>query len=246
MSEWLTESLRVTVFPMEKRFPQDDWWKQITGEDPEAVVNRPKDGFVQTEGPFLDGRLLLRTGSRRADWFLVPSGPLDASDIPSLGFFENASQAFIQKLSQWWRVCPDITRMAFGAVLLKSYDGLDAGFDLLSRYLKHHVSLDRHSMKLLDFIYRVNRPRVVKSAYPEINRIAQWSAVELKTIELNIPPGTGTPSEARSGDPVSAIRLELDISTDQHHPDRIDQTVLKDLCHDLVQLATEMSEHGDI
>lgn len=44
---WQIESLRTTVFPIGQAEYNPDWWKSITGDDPEAFSAKPKENMYR-------------------------------------------------------------------------------------------------------------------------------------------------------------------------------------------------------
>lgn len=71
LKEWRVEALRVTLFGTEPFAPTgENWWKIVTGTDPEAAVNKPQSGEYSESGTFLNGQLELKTAFNRTDWIL--------------------------------------------------------------------------------------------------------------------------------------------------------------------------------
>ena len=73
LDNWQTERLRLTGFPSPAP-PIDtsgssNWWRNVTGEEPERRISHPKRSGQQDEGPLRDGKLILRVEPARIDWF---------------------------------------------------------------------------------------------------------------------------------------------------------------------------------
>lgn len=123
---WQVENLRLTAFlPVESNAEPSKWWMDLIGYPPESVLSRPKAGRHQEVGPFEGRKLLLQVQPERVDWLFVPAveASEEAEDAletkPSAGPFPDALDSFMKVAMAWLKVSPEVTRLAFGAVLFQ-------------------------------------------------------------------------------------------------------------------------------
>lgn len=237
--EWGANQLRLTAFlTPTANMDATQWWERLTGDTPDAAISNPKLATQETRGEFAGGTLILRTQPLRIDWMHAPVMPEGLPTImETLGPFPDSAAAFVKVMQVWLAGCPPLQRLAFGAVLLHPVESRQAGYVTLSRYL-HSVRLDvEHSS---DFSYQINRVRQ-SNAIPDLplNRLSKWAVSAVQSF-------TATGTIIGVGDRQHLCRLELDINT---HPEPIGELLngkLIDLLHELVSLAAEIAERGDV
>ena len=244
---WQVEILRATTFHVRGSYTLEstNWWEAVIEDKPEQVVTRPREGIVQQSGAF-EGRQLVFIGRPdRIDWNLLgvvglPGEPMQG--FPTLGPLSDALGSFRKVAEKWLIVSPELTRLAFGAVLSRRVADLASAYQELSRLLPK-VELD--STDSPDFLYQINRPRTSKSPIGiRINRLSKWSVIQGGTISIGIGPGVG-PMLA-SGSPHLACRLELDINTAADSFNPIPRNARQVLFMELVELGSEIADQGDI
>ena len=243
---WKPQQFRLTVFPS-KAFdvPEPGWWIKLLGELPEEKSIKSK-GLSQFEsGKFREGRLDLSTSAARIDWTYSAqvSGedePDLSTGIPTLGSFE-ASLADFRALADRWlkEMCPPVSRIAFGAVLLHPAGSHEQGYELLQHYLPR---LEIDPKGSFDFLYQINRPRVSKSGIPDfrINRLSKWAVVKPQAHIFT----AGKSITMDMGD--FATRLELDLSTQQNFEGDLPVEKVPSIFDELVTLGGEIASLGDV
>jgi hypothetical protein len=242
--EWKTESLRLSLFCSEPISLSDADWKAITGED-EAETRRKVAGGRAMAGPFLDGNLTISAIGSRLDCILNQpnsSPAFEDNHFPSVGAWPGVCDDFVKATADWLgSFTVPVVRLAFAPNLFgECPTRLDAYRNLTS--LIKTVSGDPEHLK--ELVFRINWP--VSSASVNaliLNRITQWSVVELQIQTLTVQPG----GAALNASPVAfAIRLEMDHNTDGGRAEPFDQSRLVPIYRELVMLAAENAEKGEL
>lgn len=245
---WETESLRLTAFPIPASPLEDTgWWQSLIGQPPEVEVTRPREGGRRAEGAFATGRLILETSPIRIDLSLMPSPTQEATTVGflTIGKFSEILTSFTEVTNRWLNLdsCPEIRRMAFGAVLLASVDSRASGYSQLAIYLP---SVDIDAEHSSDFFYQINRPR--KSATGiinlTINRLSKWSVAVISGGGFVLEPTQISVHEMPQK--YFACRLELDINTTTEQQEPLPRETVPSIFAELVDLAKEIVMEGDI
>lgn len=244
---WQVESLRATTFhvPGAHTLDPTDWWETVTEDKPEQVVARPKEGLVQQSGVYEGRQLVLTRRQNRVDWNIqgvVEFPPEPMHGVPTLGPLSEALGSYKKVVERWLGTGPDVTRLAFGAVLSRTVPTLNSAYQELSRFLP---SIELHGIDASDFLYQINRPRPSKSPGAiRINRLNKWSVIQEDTISIGL--GRGTRPRFASGHPRLACRLELDINTSAESINPISRTETQVLFRELIEIGSEIADQGDI
>ncbi|MEQ8673165.1 MAG: hypothetical protein RLP44_32070 [Aggregatilineales bacterium] len=244
---WSVETLRITTFMRTTvEIPPKELWKMITGDEPEQVIEQPRTGETRLEGSFENGRLLLITTPEVVEWRLVPVVQDDSveNEIPTIGGFLENLTAF-QDLGRKWlssNYYSEASRLAFGLVLLNPVDSLSDGYSLMSNYL-HDVKINTNNIS--DFFYQINRQRVSKVNNIQLNRLSKWTVVALRNLNFILTNLTN-PNIVREDVVGHAFRLELDINTVPDKNVLLNHSNLNSIFDELVDLAKEIAEKGDI
>jgi len=240
-SDWLAESLRLTVFTTAEPALADlsGSWKALIGDEPDTVEAKPKDRVLKESGPFREAFLTFRHLPQRIDWILRPSEVVSET-WRTIGAFADETLPFIELMKKWLAASPEIQRLAFGAVLMDLVSDHDEGYTKVSAYLPFNVDLGARN-----FMYQINRRRGSRLGVPglEINRLSKWSCAELRTAQLVIGETTMVNDDSPSR---VAVRLEVDINTVPEYPNPLDPGNLADLFGECVDLGAEIAEKGDI
>ena len=239
---WRVESLRLTAFPVPQSTPDaESWWRELLGpeEPPDQVVREPKTGNVQVRGTFKDSLLVMQAQVMRFELRQV----LDAPQLPNAAtpefLYDDAQPAFRDLALKWLELdtCPALLRLAFGAVLTKPAENLEAGYDVLRRYLPS-VSLTPGSS---DFLYQINRRRFSTTVRDlSINRLSKWSVQHSQELLLR-DDGRVVRQLVKV-----ACRTELDVNSSPERTDALPREELPDLFNELVELTNELSIRGDV
>ncbi|MCK4296645.1 MAG: hypothetical protein KAX28_08350 [Candidatus Marinimicrobia bacterium] len=245
-ADWNVELLRFTVFPIpDTQIGEPNWWNDIVGERSETRVIQARKSHFQDKGPYEEGELVLKIEPLRIDWFYRTIQNPEGQDIRNtLGLFQEAIKTFTSLMSKWFALkdFPSPQRIAFGSIIFQPVGSHKAGYEKLAEYLKS-VKLDPERSS--DFLYQINQPRDSKTDIEnlKINRLMKWSVQTIRLI------GFVFDEEHRNiynGQKKFSCRLELDINTvpdpKRHFSAKECQTVFDEL----VQLAVEISQKGDI
>jgi len=244
-SEWLAESLRLTAFL--KTQPSLDLsgsWKALVENEPDAVEAKPKERLILESGSFCEATLTFKYMPFRVDWMVHPSDKAVGEPYPNVGRFVEGIQPFLELMKKWLVGAPELTRLAFGAVLVSPVSGHDEGYTKLSKYLPFDVDLTARN-----FRYQVNRRRASRLNLPglEINRLSNWSCRERRMTAVMAQLAPSGLTTLREDSPSSfAMRLDLDINTVPEYPNSLGPRNLADLFSEFVDLAAEIAEKGDV
>jgi len=244
-THWFATRLRLTAFVDPTKRPTSlGWFQDLTGEQPEQQTSSPKSGEFTEEGHYLEGKLSLSSGLNRIDWHYFAEEIPDIDKINVLGTFEEATQIFEQLMLKWldFDAIPPINRLAFGAYLVWPVSNNAEAYTILPEFLPVEFDPDNTS----DFIYRINRRRysnVVDSML--INRLHKWSVVRRILAKFQIQ-GSNISADITDNEGRIAVDLELDMNTYQEFDGYVESNHLAPLFSELVRLAQEISEHGDI
>jgi len=244
---WETESLRLTAFPVPAS-PLEDagWWQSLVGQPPEVEILHPREGGRRAEGAFATGRLILETSPVRIDLHLMssPEQITTTAGFLTIGKFTEKLEPFVQVVNRWLKLdsCPEIKRIAFGAVLLASMDSKASGYRQLAVYLPS-VKIDPgHSS---DFFYQINRPRdsITGVANLTVNRLTKWSVATISGGGFVLEPTRISIHEMSQK--YFACRLELDINTATERQEPLPRETVPSIFAELVDLAKGIVMEGD-
>lgn len=240
LAEWRVEQLRLSAFPVVGSDASPSaWWEDAVGVAPEQTETNSKAGTASVSGAFGVGMLSLQREPARLDWRLTAADlPPDLEllslqpELPTAGSYEESRDGFVGVCERWLsgKDLPDITRLAFGAVLIHREPDRRAGYVRLPDYVP--VTVDPDSS---DFLYQINQPRpsVVLENLP-INRLSKWSVGAFKRLGLRLTAGAA-PQPVVSPTATFMLRLELDINTAAEHQRPLPSAQLVDLFRELVR-----------
>ena len=240
--DWEAEQLRITTFhPLDVGMDAlAGWWESVTGDKPEQQVDRPREGIREISGLFQDKRLVLASQPGRVNVLLLPPAPPlgeEADRLPALGPLASALDTLRVLGPSWLNSERPITRLAFGAVLVKSVPDLPSGHRIISQFLP--FGLDESNVS--DLFYQINRPRNSRDERMRINRLTRWSVAQGGTISFAIGPHEVTRSES---DARFACRVELDINTQANRVALIDNKL--SLFEEMIEYGEEIARQGDV
>lgn len=248
ISDWQVEQLRFTAFTLTPTSTVDlNWWNHLTGETPKGKTQRPRDGTTIEEGPFKNVKLIIQGNPIRIDLLFVPDeeqGP-PANVFPLIGALPDCLDSFIPLVMDWFKLdtCPEIQRIALGAILRLPVPDKEVGYSQLSVYLP---SVDIDSENSFDFWYQINRPRLSTSGISElrINRLNKWSVTRTGMINVLISDQPSAHLDTTIGS--FSCRLELDISTHYSWSTELPSDILPNIFNEFIELAKQIVEKGDI
>lgn len=244
MEEWFVQQLRFTVFVPSSHLPLEEIWRLITSESPEIDESRPKEGFrrlacslddgVQLELQSLPGRLDI-SKSPHLGGGITPDVHLGDAN-PRVSAFANIVISLIPQLSF------DISRLAFGLVLLQSTPDRIQSYKILQEKLP--IELDSDSS---EFMYQINHPSPINIAGEEfkLNRMSRWSAALIQRFVIQGGGAGGQqPVLLPSLVTENFVRLDIDNSTPADRTQPIDPGNLLALFKELVSLAYISAKGG--
>jgi hypothetical protein len=240
---WETELLRLTGFPSAaSKIEGQTWWKDIAGAVPETRKEKPNKGELQESGQFSGGRLILQIQPTRIDWVhSAIEDPDSDMKFPSLGSFPNSLDRFLKSMLTWLNSasCPQMQRLALGAVLLQPVKDIREAYAKLSSYLG--IDIDPNST---DFLYQINRPKDCSAEITglKLNRLTKWSCASLQLLEVQLD---GSSSKQREvGNAQFFCRLELDISSNADFPGDLPQRQLPRIFELSADLGKKLAAKG--
>jgi len=243
--DWVVENIRVTVFPGSSEIDiSEDWWDTVSETPSTEVVTKKATSTKVESGLFseFDYNLRLESKPDRIDWIIVPSNPaslFSPSDQESPESWKDMGSTFCDRISRWFDKSPQITRVAFGAVLLTRVKDKVEGYQLLQRFL-NKVEIDE--INSYDFTYVINRPRNinVNDSQMLINRLNKWGTIKIQGFSV------GGARAIHQDTDVHMVRLELDINTDAKSTAIINPDAAKQILKEMFGMAVEISVNGDI
>ena len=236
---WRTEQFRLTAFPVSGR-PAGlarDWWNTITGTTPGKITEDPRTGVVQLQGTVKGTSLLMVAEDNRLEVRQLFTAPRVA--LSALPVFSEGLQPFVELAERWLRLetCPQLQRLAFGAVVMKPAHLIEDCRSVLDGYLP---SINMQTTELRDFLYQTNRRRSSETISDlEINRLMKWSVQQIQEIVVS------TSSRVSVSNLTFASRLEADINSAQEQVGSLRSNRLIPLFKEFVRLADQITTIGD-
>lgn len=247
MINWQTEQLRLTAFPQSiDKNHLEEWWSSIIGTDPTSIQTLPQKGLSVVEGSHDLGKFVFNLNPNKIHLRLIADSEDDvfSPTITTVGDFTSIVDPFVEIVTKWFEVdsCPNLTRLAFGAVLLFHVENRAEGYQYLNDLLPC-VDLDPENSS--DFIYQINRSRETNSGIKDlkINRLSKWAVQLIRGGIFKLSPDKITSVQQDSS---FYIRLELDINTSNEFIGELEISSLDELFRELVSLGIEISTKGDI
>ena len=209
--------------------------------EPVNVAENPRARTLEVVGPFAavpGSGLVFRAAPDKLEWLVVPevAPEVPPAEPPLFGNFEERLSAFKAALAGWCGSLGsrNVSRVAFGAQLLRLFESRSQAFDDLADLLRDYVKVEDSGVS--DFTYVVNRPRPLQS-WPghNANRLSKWQMSEWRLMQL---------STGLLGQSIFCAGLELDVntavaSTGEELPNLAGTFV------ELTDLALEISQRGD-
>ena len=250
VTEWQLQSARVTTFFLGGENPDPSgFWDRVVGTDPDEEHKRASSGQFQQIGIFEEWQLQLSTQPGRLDWSIgIPVQSKDSQEILNASRsgrpLDSAFTVVSDLGGKWVEICPATSRLALGAVLVQPVENRRSGYARLSKYLPG-VEIDaEHSS---DFNYQINRPRQ-SNILPDLtlNRLTKWGVILAGILRVAVTPGDRNLSTTGTEHGLSAMRLELDISTAGNRTEQLPHSDLPSLLHELIDLGKEIAASGDV
>lgn len=240
-TKWQVELLRVTAFPIDNIAIDTTWWNDLSlGEKDSRIIS--KDGVCRDEGLFEENKLYLNVHANRIDWIYSTDLTKLQGPLPTFGEFSKVKQNFYNLIQKWLKIYSEISRLAFGTILLYSAGDKEENYKLISKYLPNIIIDPKDSS---DFFYQINRPRDSSSGISDIkiNRLMKWSVMNIYGLDINLLSNVTPVSRAKG---IYACRLELDINTSADYNKQLAPKKLPNLFNELTFLGEEIISNGDI
>lgn len=234
-NEWLSASLRVTVFlKSDEDIEKIPNWESVVQQPPEKSEAQPRIKILHQYGILNKGLLSFTLAPNRVDWRYIGfhKGDQVIENFLTIGPFDESCSYFISMISDWCNHFEALKRIAFGAELIMPRDNHELAYLTLNKFLPE-INIDPKSH---DFYYRINRKRnsYILNNF-KINRLTKWHAVK-NTVQI----------DDFISEPVYGCSLELDINTVPQEGLLIKKNNVKAILDELVGLGKEIAEKGDI
>jgi hypothetical protein len=242
--EWTAETLRLSLFfPNPVKVSLADW-KTITGQDePQTIQNTAARRSLI--GPFLDGVLQVNAIGPRIDCVLLPKSPTETVEegyIPQVGPLAATCAAFMDATKPWIEsVQEPVHRMAVAGAALARCANLQDAYTKLLGMLQ---SVKGDPVRMRELVFRINWPvSSQKMQGLSLNRITVWSVLQ---VQLQLMVQTGQATVINETPATQVIRLEFDHNTDADRAEPFDRPILVPIYEELVALALENAEKGEV
>ena len=236
--DWQIESIRVTMFVNGSLNPNllETWLMDISTNSPLQVSKKPSsfEGISESAA----GILSTKWTANRLDVVLSSKELIDGNSIASLS---DATPLFTQYFDSIPEIgdLPLVDRIALGLKLFFEVSNETEGHEILSKSIVG-LSIPKSAG---DFLYRVNIPCESHTIDGlKINRLATWSVGQGKVVRVQIKPD-GSQEEQTISELPTAIRLELDINTNQTA--KLGLHLDRSLLHELQHIAMEVASGGE-
>lgn len=211
---WVTETLRVTAFPLGGATILPNSWKDITGSDPDEVVKVPPPVQSFEAGPFHVGRLSIGHQPGRIDAILMPDQTKRPDGLANVGGFDLAMDHVLPAAQKMFRPDMVMQRLAVGAILLHQVESVEEGYKILRETIPFVRELPENAR---DFFLQLNIPIVIGvTNHPQIlvNRLLKWVVARFQIFEGATDSGPMQQTVQLVGGPAMvALRVEVDINT---------------------------------
>ena len=243
--EWDAESLRVSIFhPVAlSTSVQTGLWEKVTGDRPESIDSRPREGVTRESGTVEENLLVLATQEGRTDWLVQPMAVPNQQmgTVLMLKSVGHALPILQRAMFCTLETIPLVQRLAFSPALIRQVRNPALALKQISKYLPR---LDFNSMEGSDFVYQVNRRRQSASVpHVRVNRLAKWSTAQVGGLQVQVRP-SGQP-RVQTADVGYMRRLDLDVNTTPESG-AMSNDKIPSLFEELLTLSLELATNGDI
>jgi hypothetical protein len=240
--DWYVENLRLTIFPEKQSIEASvEWWKNALSIDVDEstrsrqmLTQRAKLNLIE------NADLVNESLPDRVHWqvILEKGRPPASGGLPTIGEYVDVAPKFADichsLLSN--ELCPEMTRIAVGGVLLFPVASKEQGYSVLSEYV-HDLRID--SENSFDLSYQINKPRLSKTTNEtKINRLMLWSVAKLQQINLDF-------NRPMIAETAYACRLSFDVNSIEQS-DIIPKNNMLNLFEELKSLSEEIMRDGDL
>ncbi|UNC12866.1 hypothetical protein FE249_00795 [Acidiphilium multivorum] len=239
--DWLSESIRITIFGPPQDAPAP-FWSKFTDEEPSEIVRRPTEGILNEVGPFGGGNLIIAQQSGRSDIILAPSIPVSSVRLtptehipdPDIHHIGPAAPALSLMLKGIPRLAPKFegaNRIAFSmAFLFKVKSNAEA--NAVVRAFENLPIGSNDS----DIYWRINRPISADTFSGNINRLVSWQTASFQTQRVLLSQNRAIQKSAPTL-PTFFTRVEIEVNsakldtTDMHQLESWEDTFKEIFTH---------------
>lgn len=246
--DWQVEVLRIVGFA----WPEGDndvstLWADVIGEEPD--YRQVREGEVDVRGiKHANGMLFLGIYPDRVEWLYGSERKFKEDSaytgFPIIGGLDEELRVITDIGERWLRSSKMIRlrRMLFGGTLLKPADSLNAAYQYMQELSPF---LDMKALNNpYDFEYQILRELDCETLDDQIiNRQCKWEVVRLRRSGQLLAPRQQQIALEQSG---FATQLKLALRTEEKKTVALPQSKLPDLIAELVSLARDVSEKGDL
>jgi|GEM_PF-6004845 len=239
--DWQIESIRVTAFVNGQLNPSmlETWLEEVSENSPSQVSKKPSSftGISRSTAGFLR----INWNANRLDVILSSSEePRSSQTIAPISEAALLFGRFFDRIPEIGELAL-IDRLALGLVLTCQVPSQSEGIEVLSSSI---VGLNLPG-SARDFLYRVNHPYESHALDGlNLNRLATWSISKMQVIQFQIA-SDGLQNQQTISESPLAIRLDLDINTDQAVQLGADLEQLRILLVELKEIALNIALDGE-
>jgi hypothetical protein len=247
--EWSVQQLRATIFhaPGDAGDKIHEYWAKAFGSMPQQDETKNLEGVRVVGGQVRDKQWMANIRRDRVDIASQPAAapPLGSGDVWYRS--ESPYQQIVRELIEPSHLLVDtvsgVNRLAVGALFLAPASGISDAYAKLNVVFPY---LHLEGLDAPDFSFRVNRRRQSqRSTALQVNRLATWSIAQGQTVSFGLVGSGG--ASALGSEIQFAASLQLDINTVQAGMGaRIPADRAKDILTELVDMAIEIVERGDV
>jgi len=238
--DWQIESIRVTAFVNGQLNPDmlETWLEEVSENSPSQISKAPSSFSGVSRSTM--GFLRTNWNANRLDVILTSEQPQSGQTIAPISEATSLFSRFVDRIPEIGELAP-VDRLALGLIFTFPVPGDSEGLEILSQNI---VSLNI-TRSARDFLYRVNYPyNSVTVNSLNLNRLATWSVGHNMIIQFQISQDGSQSQQIISTSPV-AIRLELDINTDQTMQLGANSEQIMSLLNELKTIAMDIAIGGE-
>jgi hypothetical protein len=239
--DWQIESIRGTAFVDGQLNPAmlETWIGEVSENSP-SKVNKTSSSFVGISRSSL-GFLRTNWNADRLDVILSSEEPKQGQPIAPISDISSLFERFVDRIPEIGELVP-VDRIALGLVLVFQVPSEAKGLEILLPSMLSGINLPSSAR---DFLYRVNFPceSQIHSGL-RLNRLATWSVSKTQVIHIQINQDGSQVQQTISESPF-AVRLELDINTDNEVRLGADSSKLLALLKEMEIIAVDIAKGGE-
>jgi hypothetical protein len=211
---------------------------------PQVMINKLQDLMAEVSASVGDTKYVLESTSAKLDFKIQPVIDVNSDTFTSKIPTVNANWTNEKVLECAKRIIDKIpaTRLAIGHKYLLQLDSREACYDKLNELI-NGLNIDA---KASDFLYRINRRKqftVNKDVQIQLNRIGQWSCLEVDLRAIN----NVTKMVELSKD-MFAVSLDTDINSAPENSNLVSKITVEErykLFDEILKQSAELALKGD-